>query len=88
MKAISTRYHGATNTRASRYSASDLDGNRVTVSTEYGVDAEGNHDRVAIALCLKMGWKGPLMRGSTKTGNVYVFDEDHNRVRFDLEPAV
>ena len=70
MKAITTKFHEPTNTKPSRYSATDCDGNRVIVSAVY---SPLNHDLAAIALCRKMGWTGKLVSGGTKTGNVYVF---------------
>lgn len=81
MKAIMTRFHGPTDTKGSRYSASDADGNRVMVQTDFSVNSEGNHDRAAIALCNKMNWKPrKLVRGGWKHGNCYVFDGEHERV--------
>ena len=69
MKAIVTKYHGPTDTRGSRVSATDGDF-RITVSGDTDGDA---HDNAAIALCRKIGWSGTLLRGGTKTGNVYVW---------------
>jgi hypothetical protein len=40
--AIRTRYHGPTNTKGSRFSAT-YDGNRVTVSYDYGLNPTENH---------------------------------------------
>lgn len=74
MKAITTKFHGLTNVKGSRYSASDLDGNRVMLSTDFALSSEGNHDRAALALCEKMSWTGTLVRGGLANGNVYVFD--------------
>ena len=69
MKAIMTKYHGPTNTRGSRVSASDSDGNRVSIPYQ----SEGSsHDAAAIKLCRKMNWKCKLVSGGTKNGNVYV----------------
>jgi hypothetical protein len=83
MKAILTRYHGPTNTRGSRYSATDSDRNRISIPADYSLNSEGNHDKAAMALCVKMGWvQHPLMRGGTPTGNVYVFDDPSNRLEF------
>lgn len=87
MKAITTKFHGPSNTKGSRYSATDHDGHRVTLSTDYALNSEQNHDRAAIALCMKMKWDGPLMGGSTKTGRVYTFDSHSNRVRFESDFA-
>ena len=86
MKAITTKFHGPTNTRGSRYSATDSDGNRVSLATEFELDSTGNHERAAKALCVKMGWvQYPLMGGGTKNGCVFVFDAHHNRTRFSEE---
>lgn len=73
MKAITTKFYGPSNVKGSRYSATDLDGNRVILSTDFALSSEGNHDRAALALCKKMNWRGNLVRGALKDGNVYVF---------------
>lgn len=83
MKAITTKFHGPTNTRGSRYSASDGDGNQVMVSADHAKNSDDNHDAAAIALCHKMKWDGPLMRGAIRGGCVYTFDSHYNRVRFE-----
>jgi protein involved in temperature-dependent protein secretion len=73
MKAITTTYHGPTNTRGARISATDSDGNRVSVPYSHS----GNeHDEAAMALCRKMGWHGRLIAGHTKQGRVYVWLTD------------
>lgn len=88
MKAITTKFHGPTNTRGSRYSATDSDGNRVSVSADYALNADGNHDAAAIALCVKMGWtRHGLVRGGINGGNVYCFDVDCNRLAMVSETA-
>ena len=73
MKAITTKYHGPTNTKGSRISADDGDGNRVTISYPYELSGEACHRKAADALCAKMGWTGTLAAGWTKTGYVFVF---------------
>jgi hypothetical protein len=73
MKAITTKYHGATNTRGSKITASDEDGNRVTISYPYELSGEAVHRAAADALCAKMGWTGKLAGGSLKNGYVFVF---------------
>lgn len=81
MKAIITKFHGPTNLRGARYTASDSDGNKVTVGMNYALSSEENHDAAAIALCRKMGWtQHNLMRGGIVGGNVYVFDHSSNRL--------
>ena len=56
MKAIRTRYHGATNTRGSRIIASDGDGNRASIPYPHELNSEEAHRKAALALCAKMGW--------------------------------
>ena len=75
MKAIETTFHGPTNTRGSRITASDSDGNRATVPYEYVSRGEEAHRAAAVALCRKMGWGGcdRLISGGTKRGFVFVF---------------
>lgn len=73
MKAISTRYHGPTNTRGSKITASDEDGNRVSIGYPHELSGEACHRKAAETLCAKMGWTGNLIGGSTKRGYVFVF---------------
>ncbi len=85
MKSITTKYHGPTNSRGSRVSATDGD-SRIALSWDSALDSDANHDAAAKALCLKLGWANQsLMRGNHNTGNVYVFDSHANRVRFTSE---
>lgn len=58
MKAIVTKYHGPTNTRGSRITASDEDGNRVSIPYPYELSGEDVHRKAAEALCEKMNWGG------------------------------
>jgi hypothetical protein len=73
MKAITTKYHGPTNTRGSRISAFDEDGNRVTISYPYELSGEAVHAAAAEALKAKMQWSGRLIGGAVKHGYVFVF---------------
>ena len=84
MKAIVTKFHGPTETRGSRYTATDSDKNSVTVSVDYALNGEGNHNAAALALCRKMGWVGMLVRGRLAKGNVYVFDSQWERLEVRL----
>lgn len=76
MKAIKTTYHGPTDTRGSRIIADDGDGNRVTVPYPHerssGADA---HSVAALALCVKMGWRGTLIAGGLRDCYVFTFAE-------------
>jgi hypothetical protein len=73
MKAIVTTYHGPTNTKGSRITASDEDGNRITISYPYELSGEAVHRKAAEALKEKMNWQGELVSGSLKNGYVFVF---------------
>jgi hypothetical protein len=77
MKAITTRYIGATEHRPARIIASDQDRNRITLK----VDADTHfpytdlHHGAAVKLCQSMQWAGAetLIGGSVKHGMVWVF---------------
>ena len=75
MKAIFTKYHGPTNYKGSRISASDEDNNRITISYPYELSGEACHLAAALALCEKMGWGRDLVGGSLKNGYVFVSSE-------------
>jgi hypothetical protein len=82
MKAISTKYHGPSNTRGSRITADDGDGNRITVSYDHSASMGAEvHSKAAIALCRKMNWDGELIAGATDKGYVFVFS---NSERFPI----
>lgn len=73
MKAIETKYLGATDRRGSRIVASDSDGNRVTIPYPHEASGEACHRLAAEALRAKMGWAGKMISGATKTGYAFVF---------------
>jgi len=73
MKAIICKYHGPTNTRGSRISASDSDHNRISISYPHELSGEDVYRAAAEALCKKMNWPGKLIGGGTKDGMVFVF---------------
>jgi hypothetical protein len=73
MQTITTKYHGATNTRGSRISATNTAGLRVSIPYPIELSGDACHDLAAKTLCEKFGWKGELISGGQKTGNVYVF---------------
>lgn len=74
MRAIETKYHGATDTKGERYSASCNDLPRVYVGRDYELDEEENHRRAARRLLTKVGWsKLGLVGGNTKAGMAWVF---------------
>lgn len=63
MKAIRTRYSGPTNTKPSKITATDSDGNRVTMSYSTAEDHGDPHEYVAYKLMEKMGWSNQLVGG-------------------------
>lgn len=75
MKAITTKHHGPTEKRADRFSATDNDGNRISIPrTE--TDNEYMHHLAARALCKKLGWTGMLAVGALDaTERVFVWVE-------------
>ena len=70
MKAITTKFHGASNARGARYSASDSDGNRVITSIDHGFGSLANHTEAAVTLCRKMGmaWEDGQRRDQGRHG--------------------
>lgn len=85
MKAIQTTYHGPTDTRGSRISASDTDGNRISIPYPHEYSGAECHAQAALALCRKMGWGGTLIAGGLKDHYVFVF-EASDRFEVGLTP--
>ena len=75
MKAIRTKYLGATNTKDSRIKADDYDSNSITISYNYGLSSEDVFKEAAVALCKKMDWPTNLLGGGTDNGYVFVFKQ-------------
>ncbi len=73
MQAIITKYHGPTNTRGSRVSATAANGQRVFMGYDSAHTSEENHRIAAEKLCEKLDWHGKLASGSLKNGMVWVF---------------
>lgn len=71
-KAIVVKHLPHTGTRPSRYKASDLDGNSVTISSS-STTTDYPEQEAAQALCAKMNWSGSLAGGETKRDHVFVF---------------
>ncbi len=86
MKAISTKYLPATNTRGSRIKAHDSDGHSVTIGYPHELSGAAVHAKAAVSLCLKMGWEGDLISGGTKDGYVFVFAESERFLNLTRDP--
>jgi hypothetical protein len=65
-----TKYHGATNTRGSRISATGF-GTRVYVEYRCELSSAANHAAAVRKLCQKFGWAGILHRVPLASGYVY-----------------
>lgn len=76
MIAIETKYHGPTNTRGARITATTESGHRVSVSYPYEKSGMDAHRVAAMELCrtrLRGGDCNRLIGGGTKDGYVFVF---------------
>lgn len=70
-QAITTKYHGPTNTRGARITAAAWAG-RVSIPYPHSLRTEEAHAKAARALIEKMGWHGEWVAGATETGFVFV----------------
>ena len=78
MKAIKAVYHGPTNTRGSRITASDGDGHSVTIPYPHELSGADVYAAAAVALARKMGWKGTLIAGGINNDYVFTFSESEH----------
>lgn len=72
-RAIRTRYHGPSNTRGSRYSATDDMGNRITLHCQPELNNDENHKAAAYALRDKMKWTGEMVAGEFNHDYFWIF---------------
>lgn len=74
-QSIATKYLGPTDARGSRVKATSSSGLSVTRPWDDALSIDENHAKAAIALCVKLTWKGRLAVGAAYKGdgNVYVF---------------
>lgn len=70
MQAIRTRYHGPTNTRGSRITAS-CEADKLTVPYDHALDIGENHRAAALALAEKLGWKRWIYVGGVHAHDWY-----------------
>lgn len=82
-KAIRTKYHGPTNTRGSRVTATDGDRNWITIEWDHSLTSDQNHRAAAVALCKKLGWTGTLAQGGFPDSCVFVFVNSDETFRVD-----
>lgn len=67
-QAIVTRYHGPTDTRGARVSATAA-GGRLVLPYDYAGEAYDNHAAAALALAAKLKWDGSWVGGALPTGD-------------------
>lgn len=90
MQAIRTKYHGPTDHRSSRVTAT-AEAGKVTLTWDSDFDVEANHRRAALALCRKFGWLdasyyGPLFTGGLKDSYVHVSAPKYQGSGFKFTP--
>ena len=75
MQIILTKYHGPTNRRGPKVSATTSGGaGRLALGWDHGIDSEDNHGAAARALMSKMSWTGEMIGGYMKNNDmVWVF---------------
>jgi hypothetical protein len=88
MQAITTKFHGPTDSRGSRVTAR-CQARRMTVGWDHALDSEANHARAAEQLARKLGWSGRWIGGALPdgTGNVFVCVERAHEGSFTIEAA-
>lgn len=69
MQAITTTYHGPTNTRPSRMTAR-CEAGRIAVAYNYALNGPDNHEAAAASLLRKLGWEYTYVGGTTHTGQM------------------
>jgi len=79
-QAIQTKYHGPTNTKGSRISATSASGIKVFIGYPHELSGVDCHAKAAEALARKLGWTAEAFEahwvaGGTKDG--YVFVQSH-----------
>ncbi len=70
MQAIITKFHGPTNVRGSRVSAT-ADAGKVTLSWDHAKNSEENHMAAAEALARKFNWPGTYAGGHLPQKNAH-----------------
>lgn len=85
-QAIVTKYHGPTDKRYSRISATAT-ARRKYVDYDQGLSVDANHKRAAEALATSLGWKGEWYGGGmpNDTGYVFVCRTDFETAEFAID---
>jgi len=76
LQAIETKYHGPTNTRGARISATTASGVHKTFPYRHELNAEDNHTEACRLLTIHLAWNDrQWFGGATKSGYVFVSPE-------------
>lgn len=73
LQAIRTKYHGATNTRGSRITATSSGGTKCTIPYPHECNPPEAHRKAAEALQAKLQWQGRMIQGALSDSYVFVF---------------
>lgn len=73
-QAIETKYHGPSNIKGARVSATAAAG-RIILSWNHALNFEDNHEAAAKAFADKFEWSGRWFGGATKSGYCFVSSE-------------
>ena len=76
MKVIETKYHGPTNTRGARITATTEGAGRLSIPYPHELSGMACHQKAAEALRDRLNWQGRLIGGGTKSGYAFVFADD------------
>jgi len=76
MQSIETKCLEETDRKGKRVRASNPFNKSVTISYDYGLEDDANHQVAARAFMRKMGWHGKMHGGSTRNGMAWVFVSD------------
>jgi hypothetical protein len=73
LQAIRTKYHGPTDHRGSRVTATSGSGCKLTIPMRHDLSHEQCHRVAAEMLAQKLAWPGTLIQGGLQDGYVFVF---------------
>jgi hypothetical protein len=79
-QAIVTKYHGATDRRGSRISATTASGLRIYCEYKDAWNTFDNHKHAANQIASKLDWAGVMYAGGLKDGYVFVFADETERI--------
>jgi hypothetical protein len=78
LQTITTKYHGPTDTKGSRISATTTGGKRKFYAWDHALNVDQNHIKAAMCMAIDLGWDfgQSYIGGPTETGYVFVANND------------